>query len=273
MTKTIAFANLKGGTGKTSTCVNTAGSLAKNNQDIRVLVVDFDPQANATLALGVDPSALKYSIYDAVLEQCDGYSGVPLIQTILETQVANLHLAPAELDLISAPLVMQQTRDRVGILSRILESVKPFYDYILIDVASDSGLLIFNSLRAADQVVVPLDPSLFSLQALENLKLYCCDLKEMTGHVIDQLTIVLNRYVQSKTTPKKAAKPSPSEEIKTALETMDYPLFTIPDSVLIFRAQQLGIPVSHYASASPVEKAYQAIANHLKSHEHESVPS
>ena len=263
MTKIIAFSNLKGGTGKTSTCVNTAGSLAKNNHDVRVLVVDFDPQANATFALGVDPNTLKYSIYDAVLDQCDGYSGVPLIQAILETDVANLHLAPAELDLSSAPIVMQKTHDRVGILSRILESVKPFYDYILVDVASDSGLLVFNSLRAADEVVVPLDPSLFSLQALENLKLYFRDLQQMTGHVINQLTIVLNRYVRSKTTARKAAKPTPSEDVKAVLEDMNYPLFTIPDSVLIFRAQKIGVPVSHYASESTVDKAYREIANHL----------
>lgn len=252
MTKTIAFANLKGGTGKTSTCVNTAGCLAQINHDVRVLVVDFDPQANATCALGIDLTTLNHSIYDSVLEQCEGYQGVPLLRTILKTDVENLHVAPSELDLSSAPIVMQKTSDRVGILNRILEPVKPFYDYILIDVLSDAGLLFFNSLRAADQVVVPLDPSMFSLQALENLKLCCHDLKQMTGHIIDQLTIVLNRYVKPGTTSKKTAKPTPSVEIKTALEEMNYPLFIIPDSVLIYRAQQAGIPVSHYAANSQV---------------------
>ena len=86
---------------------------------------------------------------------------------------------------------------------------------------------------------------------------------EIALHIIDQLTIVLNRYVKPGTTSKKTAKPTPSVEIKTALEEMNYPLFIIPDSVLIYRAQQAGIPVSHYAANSQVDKAYRAIANHL----------
>ena len=106
----IALANQKGGTGKTTSCLGIAGWLAKEGN--RVLVVDFDPQANATSRLGIDTMALRHSVYDAVLNQCDGYRGVPITRVILETEFDYLHLAPAELDLAVAEAVIQRTRRR-----------------------------------------------------------------------------------------------------------------------------------------------------------------
>ncbi|MGK7900617.1 MAG: ParA family protein [Hormoscilla sp.] len=259
----IAFVNIKGGTGKTTTCINVAGYLAKSSSEKKVLVVDFDPQANATSGLGIDGSSLEYSIYDALLDRCEGYSGVPITQIILETDVENLHLAPSELHLGTLPMVMQQVKDRVGLLRRILEPVLGFYDYILIDAPSDAGLFMLNSLRAADRLVVPLDSSIFSLEALENLKIYCADLEEMTGHPIGQFTIVLNRYSKSKHTSNKSSKSSPSEEVEATLKQMHEHIFTIPESLLIYRSQQEGIPLSHLAPTSKIAKDYQAIANHL----------
>src|SRR5882757_3789367 len=96
----IAFANHKGGTGKTTSCLSIAGYLAKSGS--KVLVVDFDPQANATSGLGIDKTKLAHSMYDAVLDLIDGYQGVPLTQVIVETDIPNLHLAPAEFDLAVA---------------------------------------------------------------------------------------------------------------------------------------------------------------------------
>src|ERR1700722_14060202 len=96
----VAFANHKGGSGKTTSCLSIAGYLAKGGS--KVLVVDFDPQANATSGLGIDKKTLPYSMYDAVLEQCDGQQGVPIPRVIVETDVGNLHVAPAEFDLAVA---------------------------------------------------------------------------------------------------------------------------------------------------------------------------
>ena len=228
-----------------------------------MLVVDFDPQANATSGLGIDGSSLEYSIYDAILDLCEGYSGVPITQIILKTDVENLHLVPSELHLGTLPMVMQQVNDRVSLLRRILEPVKMFYDYILIDAPSDAGLFMLNSLRAADRLVVPLDSSIFSLEALENLKIYCAELEEMTGHAIGQFTIVLNRYSRSKNTLSKSSKSSPSEEVAATLKQMHEHIFTIPESLLIYRSQQEGLPLSHLAPTSKIANDYRAIANHL----------
>lgn len=260
MTKTIAFANLKGGTGKTTLCVNIAGYLVKRNEG-KVLVVDFDPQANATSGLGIDSNSLENSIYNVILNQCDGYTGVPIAKIILQTEVENLHLAPAELNLAALSMILQNVSDRVSVLHRILEPIKQYYDYILIDVPSDSGLFILNSLRAADQVVVPLDSSIFALEALENLKKYCQDIEQMTSYAITNLTIILNRYIKSRT--KKSNKPSASEAIEAQIKAMSYPLFTVPDSVLVYQAQYEGLPIANYAPTSQLGKAYAAIADYL----------
>lgn len=259
----IAFANFKGGTGKTTTCINVSGSLAKHRNSSKILVVDFDPQANATSGLGIDDKTLEYSIYDSVLDQCKGYAGVPITQIIVETEVENIHLAPSELDLSAAPMVMQQTKDRVGILNRILEPVKGFYDYILIDVPSDSGLFMLNTLRAAQHIVVPLDSSVFALEALEKLLTFSQEVEEMSGHATDKFTIVLNQYKKSRSSTRKTANPSPSEEIEAQLQTMGYQVFTVPESILVYRSQQAGMPISHYEPNSKIAKAYERIANSL----------
>ncbi len=269
MTHIIAVANLKGGIGKTTLCLNVAAHIAQNKDVGRVLLVDFDPQANATSALGIDRRTLTYSIYDSLLHECEGYQGVPIDQIILETSVTNLHLAPSELDLGSAMMVMHPAKDRVSLLHRLLAPIRDFYDYILIDTPSDTGLLVLNSLRAADQVVAPLDMSVFSVEALENLRLYCHDLTDVTGHEIKRFTVVLNRCTLPKASTKKSGKPSPAEEIYTAIEATSIPIFTVPESVLAFRAQQAGVPVMQHSPKSSLNKAYGAIANHLV-HNHQS---
>ena len=260
--KNIAFANIKGGTGKTTTCVNVAGYLAQKGN--KVLVVDFDPQANATSGLGIDETTIKYSIYDVFLHQCEGYTGVPITRIILETDVENLHLAPSTLNLGVVSMLLQLTKDKTGILHQILKPVANFYDYILIDVPSDTGLFMFNSLRAAEQIVVPLDPSIFSLEALENLKIYCSELAAMKGHVLKEFTLVLNRAVTANNRQKTSRKLNASNEIESLLRQMSDPVFVVPESLLVYRSQQAGLPISHYSSnRSKIGKVYEAIATHL----------
>ena len=257
----IVFANHKGGTGKTTSCLSIAGYLAKSGS--KVLVVDFDPQANATSGLGIDVMSLKYSMYDAVLDQCDGYEGVPITQVILETDVENLHLTPSELDLTVAEVIMQSTRDRAGILNRILEKVRPLYDYILIDLPPGSGLLMINGLCASDQVVVPLDPSIFSLEALQNLKISFDDIRRMAGHPVNQTTAVLIRYVKPNLFSRMFHRRNPSQEVETRLREMFETVFIVPDSIEIYETQRLGVPISHYAPGSGVGRAYAEITKSI----------
>ena len=119
-TKCISFVNPKGGTGKTTSCVSIGGSLAKQGK--KVLIVDFDPRANATLALGIDSSTLKKSIYDVVLSYC-GYNQTPITSVILETKVQNLHIAPSEPDLAVAEVLMQNTKNKSFILKQMISDI------------------------------------------------------------------------------------------------------------------------------------------------------
>lgn len=266
MAKIIAFANLKGGTGKTTICINIAGCLTLIRPKSRVLVVDFDPQANATSGLGIDENSLENSIYDAVLNECQEYQGVPITQTILETQIENLHLVPSELNLAAASILMHQCKDKVGMLNRILAPIKSYYDHILIDVPSDTGLFMLNSLRAADEAVIPIDSSIFSIEALEKFQIYCQDIQEMTGHKINQFTVVFNRYTKSRTgisQSKKSSKHSIFEEIEEGVQRMSDHLFKIPESRLVYRSQQEGMPISHVSPNSQIVKNYMEIANYL----------
>ncbi len=257
----IVFANHKGGTGKTTSCLSIAGYLAKSGS--KVLVVDFDPQANATSGLGIDTLTLKYSIYDAVLDQCDSYKGVPITQVILETDVENLHVAPSELDLAVAEVLLQHIRNRAGILSRVLEKVRPLYDYILIDSPPGSGLLTINGLCASDQAVVPLDSSIFSLEALDNLKTSFQDIKRMAGHSINGITTVLIRYAKPGVFSRMLRRRNPSQEVEERLREMFETVFVVPDSIEIYETQRQGVPISHYAPGSRVGRAYAEITKSI----------
>ena len=257
----IVFANHKGGTGKTTCCLSIAGYLAKSGS--KVLVVDFDPQANATSGLGIDRITLQRSIYDAVLNHCDGYKGVPITQVILETDVENLHVAPSELDLAVAEVLVQHTRNKAGILNRVLEKVRPLYDYILIDLPPGSGLLTINGLCASDQVVVPVDPSIFSLEALDNLKASFRDIKRMAGHPINRITTVLIRYAKPDVFSRILHRRSPSREVEARLKTMFETVFVVPNSVEIYETQRQGVPISHYAPGSRVGRAYAEITKSI----------
>lgn len=258
----IAFVNHKGGTGKTTSCISIAGFLAKN--DCKTLVVDLDPQANATSGLGIDGATLLYSMYDAILDQCEGYEGVPISKVILETDVKNLHLAPSEFDLSVSEIVLQRVKNRTGVLTLILEEVRDVYDYILIDLPTSSGLLTINGLCASDQVVIPVDPSIYSLEALENLKHTFRDIKRREGRPINKITVVLNRYhLEDDVFAKMFRKRHPSFEVEARLRDMFPSVFVVPDAIEIYDAQKKGIPISHFAPKSRAGKAYENIAKSI----------
>ena len=159
MGKIIAFANQKGGVGKTTTAVNLAASLAEQGK--KVLVCDFDPQGNATSGFGIDPRSLKTSVYE--LTVCDA----PVEEGIIKTKWvdvigANVNLAGAEIDLI-------EPDRREYRLKMVLDQIRDDYDYIFIDCPPSLGLLTLNSLCAADSFLVPLQCEYYALEGLTQL--------------------------------------------------------------------------------------------------------
>lgn len=161
MGKIIAIANQKGGVGKTTTAVNLAASLGVLER--KVLLIDADPQGNATSALGVDPDSIQIGTYQVIEHEA------PANQAIIATNTPHVHLLPANLDLVAVEIELVDRDKREFMLSQALQEVRNLYDYIIIDCAPSLGLLTVNALTAANSVVVPIQCEYFALEGLGKL--------------------------------------------------------------------------------------------------------
>lgn len=161
MAKIIVIANQKGGVGKTTTAINLAASLAV--LEYKTLLVDADPQANATSGVGFDPRTVKTSVYECIINE------VSPRDIILETKTPNLSLLPSHIDLVGAEIEMIQLPNREGMMKQVLESVQNDFDFIIIDCSPSLGLITINALTAADSVIIPVQCEYFALEGLGKL--------------------------------------------------------------------------------------------------------
>ena len=161
MGKTIAVTNQKGGVGKTTTSINLAASLAV--LEYHTLIVDADPQANATSGIGFDPKLIQASIYECIVDNLD------VTQVILPTKTPRLDLLPAHIDLVGAEIELINLPNREMMMKQVLEKVKDKYDFIIIDCSPSLGLITVNALSAADSVIIPVQCEYFALEGLGKL--------------------------------------------------------------------------------------------------------
>ena len=228
----LTFANHKGGVGKTTSCLNVSGYIVKAGK--KVLIVDFDPQGNATSGLGIDKNSIETSMYDIM-------TGDTEIRSIILETDAGIHIAPATIDLIGAESEMYGRQDRANILKNILGKVRSYYDYIMIDMPPGSGLFIINAVVASDYVIVTLDTGIFALEGLESLNMMFDDIRENLNVKVNVKMALLTNCIKYSIFSRLMGKINPVKEIEAEAREIFKKSFSIPHSVKIFEAHQNGL--------------------------------
>ena len=246
MGKIISFINQKGGVGKTTTCVNLATFLAAYGK--RVLIIDLDPQGNATTGVGVDKNKELNTFYDIILDECN------IKDAIISTKIRNLDILPSNVDLAGSEVSLVQRENREKVLKNVVTTIKDEYDYIAIDCPPSLGLLTVNALTATDTIIIPIQCEFYALEGLSQLMNTVKLVKEYLNANIEIEGVVLTMKDNRSNLVSQVAKEIRAFFGRKVYETV------IPRNVRLAEAPSHGVPILIYDNRSSGALAYQSLA-------------
>ena len=248
MGKVIAFSNQKGGVGKTTTCINVAAYVADTKKN--VLIIDLDPQGNATTGLGFQKSTLEKSVYHV-------FNGAPVRENTIPTQMDKLFLLPSSIDLAGTELEIANQRGRERILSKALTEAKNEYDYIFIDCPPSLGLITINAFVASDSVIIPIQCEFYAMEGLSQLMNSIYLVKKHLNADLQVEGVVMTMYDGRALISRQIC-----DEIRKHFSSVLYETM-IPRNIRLSEAPSYGKPILLHDPKSKGALAYLALTGEM----------
>jgi chromosome partitioning protein len=253
LAKIIAISNQKGGVGKTTTAVNLAACLG--NLGHKTLLVDADPQGNATSGVAIDKSKIKYSMYDILVE------GAKAEQCIISTPYDNLHILPSSINLAAAELEIAEKSHREALLKNAILPIKQYYDFIIIDCPPSLGLITTNARTVADTFLVPIQCEYYALEGLSQLMSTVRRIKRQYNESIELEGVLLTMYDGRLNLTQQVV-----DEVKKFFPQKVFST-VVPRGVRLSEAPSFGMPVIYYDKSCKGSASYMALAKEIAGEE------